>query len=186
MRALETFTTCRKGRQEPTRLIRELFDFVQNLRTWPAGLATSPLQSKLLHPFRAWLVWLPSSIVDITKKDIVTCVTLAYFFAVALAVAPLISVINQDFYLNIRAQNILKIDRMLQENPRFVCEYCQEVHDARERMEYPREVVGRYLVSKMESFNMDGDSDVDADDADDGEGTQEGDSLQRNSAHTSI
>ena len=71
--------------EEQVRSLRQLLDFVQNLRISPPGPNPQD-QFKVLHPLRAWIVWLPISFLDVTDRNLQTMTTLAHFYAVTLAV----------------------------------------------------------------------------------------------------
>lgn len=83
--SLERAMTFAADNEEQVKSLRQLLDFVQNLRISPPG--PNPQDHfKILHPLRAWIIWLPASFLSITDRDLPTMVTLAHFYAVTLAV----------------------------------------------------------------------------------------------------
>ena len=125
-------------------MVRELIDFVQNLLARPPDTAPATKQFKVLHPLRGWLFWLPSSLVDLTRRDTIVLVTIAHFCGVALMVAPSFPAINQSFFTKIRVTAILEIYEALARTPMFVCSSCMAVHNALDMMAYPMEMIAQW------------------------------------------
>ena len=73
------------GNEEQVKALRQLVDFVQNLRISPPGPSPRD-QFKVLHPLRSWILWLPVSFLSVVDRNPPTMVTLAHFYAVTLAV----------------------------------------------------------------------------------------------------
>ena len=99
-----------KDRPDLARIVRELFNFAENAQSKTTSLSLAA-QYKTMHFLRGWIHQLPSSVVDVTKGDILVLLTLAHFFAVALTVAPLYPVINHIHFVNIRVAAIVAIQQ---------------------------------------------------------------------------
>lgn len=82
---LEGAITFASENEEQVRSLRQLLDFVQNLRISPPGTDLQD-QYQVLYPLRAWVTWLPVSCLDVTGRNLQAMVTLAHFYAVTLAV----------------------------------------------------------------------------------------------------
>ena len=83
--SLERAMAFATGNEEQVKALRQLVDFVQNLRISPPGPSPRD-QFKVLHPLRAWIIWLPVSFLSVVDRSSPTMVTLAHFYAVTLAV----------------------------------------------------------------------------------------------------
>ena len=83
--SLERAMAFATGNEEQVKALRQLVDFVQNLRISPPGPIPRD-QFKVLHPLRAWIIWLPVSFLSVVDRSFPTMVTLAHFYAVTVAV----------------------------------------------------------------------------------------------------
>ena len=131
-----------KDRPELARLVRDLCNFSEKAQTYNSSLPL-PAQYKTMHFLRGWLHRLPASLVDVTKGDIIVLVTLAYFFAVALTVAPLYPVINQIHFVNIRVAAIINIHQGVLD-ALVHAQNIPQVEQAAALMTYPLKVVAMY------------------------------------------
>jgi hypothetical protein len=86
-------------------------------------------------------MWLPSSVLDITKGDTAVLVTLAHFYAIAVAAAPMFPAIDRTYFLNSRIIAIMQIYKTLAKTPVFRCSSCRQYHDTSRIMSYPATVV---------------------------------------------
>ena len=131
-----------KDRPDLARIVRELFNFAENAQSQTSSLSLAA-QYKAMHFLRGWLHRLPSSLVDVTKGDLVVLVTLAHFFAVALTVAPLYPVINHIHFVNIRIAAIVDIQQSMLETVGHVSDV-EQANQATMLMAYPLMAVALY------------------------------------------
>ena len=91
--------------EEQVKSLRQLLDFVQNLRISPPGPNPQD-QFKVLHPLRAWIIWLPVSFLSVTNRDLRTMITLAHFYTVTLAVQLHLPSPGPAYYPKMRMETI--------------------------------------------------------------------------------
>lgn len=123
--------------EEQVKSLRQLLDFVQNLRISPPGPNPQD-QFKVLHPLRAWIIWLPVSFLNVTDRNIPTMTTLAHFYAVTLAVQLHLPSPGPAYYPKMRMEAIESLageinDLKQTSNP-------EGISSAIELMRFPREI----------------------------------------------
>lgn len=91
--------------EEQVKSLRQLLDFVQNLRISPPGPNPQD-QFKILHPLRAWIILLPVSFLSVTNRDLRTMITLAHFYTVTLAVQLHLPSPGAAYYPKMRMETI--------------------------------------------------------------------------------
>lgn len=91
--------------EEQVKSLRQLLDFVQNLRISPPGPNPQD-QFKVLHPLRAWIIWLPVSFLNVTDRNLQTMITLAHFYTVTLAVQLYLPSAGPAYYPKMRMETI--------------------------------------------------------------------------------
>ncbi|CAD6575855.1 MAG: hypothetical protein ASARMPREDX12_007600 [Alectoria sarmentosa] len=122
---------------EQVKSLRQLLDFVQNLRIAPPGPNPQD-QFKVLHPLRAWIIWLPVSFFNVTDQSIPTMTTLAHFYAVTLAVQLHLPSPGPAYYPKMRMEAIESLAGEINDlkqtfNP-------EGISSAVELMRFPREI----------------------------------------------
>jgi len=150
LESLETLSICVDGRDELTRMVRTLIDCIQHFQVC-ANTCSIFNQFKILHPLRSWLMLLPSAILDISKPDRAVLVTLAHFFAVAVAAASMFPAIDHSYFINPRKLAILGIYKHLTETQFYRCSSCGQVHDAKQMLKYPMTVIAVSLERRAKS-----------------------------------
>jgi hypothetical protein len=113
-----TFTSLQRvgsylaGKHEETQHLNELMSFIRGLRQ--ALPVQSPAeQFELLHPLRAWLLWLPIAYSRRVNRDPSVVLLLAHFYAVALAVEPLFPAVGAAYFGSLSVGPIEEIYRKL-------------------------------------------------------------------------
>lgn len=86
--ALERLEPYVVGKDEETRGLKDLMNFVQNLQSF-VPFRSEEEQFEFIHPLRTWLFFLPIDFLKRVKRDPSVMVLLAHFYGVALAVEPL-------------------------------------------------------------------------------------------------
>ena len=134
------------GNDEQVKALRQLVDFVQNLRISPPGPSPRD-QFKVLHPLRAWIIWLPVSFLSVVDRSSPTMVTLAHFYAVTLAVQLHLPSPGPAYYPKMRMEAIETLAEEMRNieqttNPRGI-------DKARELMEFPCEIA-TYFRSRLQ------------------------------------
>jgi hypothetical protein len=89
-------------------LHKGLSNFTENLRSFPPG-PTAAEQFKLLYPLRGWLFWMPTSFLDMDRKDVHTLLCFALFNATALAVKLFFREVGFVFYRETQRAAVLEI-----------------------------------------------------------------------------
>ena len=100
--------------EELVKALRQLFDFVQNLRIRPPGPHPQD-HFKTLHPLRSWFIWLPISFLEVADRNLRTMTTLAHFYAVTLAVQLHLPSPGPAYYPKMRMEAIESIAREIRE-----------------------------------------------------------------------
>lgn len=120
-----------------SRRAEELMTFLQSLRG--VHTPTSEQLFEVLQPLRAWLFWLPTTMLQTPHSDSITMALLAQFYATALAVDPLFPVLGGAYLGSLSNSPLEEIDRILYSrqtnNP-----YDEEVQIALSMMDFPREM----------------------------------------------
>ena len=128
-------------KEEQVKSLRQLLDFVQNLRISPPGPNPQD-QFKVLHPLRAWIIWLPVSFLNLTNRDLQTMVTLAHFYAVTLAVQLHLPSPGPAYYPKMRMEAILSLAGEINELKRAINP--EGVDNAIELMRFPCEIATHF------------------------------------------
>jgi hypothetical protein len=95
---------------EHANLHKGLLTFTENLRNFPPG-PTAAEQFKLLYPLRGWLFWMPTSFLEMDRKDVHTLLCFALFNATVLAVKPFFNQVGLVFYRETQRAAVLEIER---------------------------------------------------------------------------
>lgn len=124
--------------EDGSRRAEELMAFLQSLRGVDAP--TNEQLFEVLQPLRAWLFWLPTTMLRNPHSDSSTLALLAQFYATALAVDPFFPVLGGAYLGSLSTSPVEEIDRILcsrqANNP-----YDEEVQFALSMMDFPREMV---------------------------------------------
>ena len=127
--------------EEQVKSLRQLLDFVQNLRISPPG--PNPQDHfKILHPLRAWIIWLPVSFLSVTDRDLRTMITLAHFYAVTLAVQLYLPSPGPAYYPKMRMETIESLARETNDLKQTV--NLEGVDNAIELMAFPCEIATHF------------------------------------------
>lgn len=129
------------GSAEQVKSLRQLLDFVQNLRISPPGPNPQD-QFKVLHPLRAWIIWLPVSFLSIADRDIPTMMTLAQFYAVTLAVQLHLPSPGPAYYPKMRMEAIESLAGEIDDLKQTVNP--EGIDNAIELMRFPREIAAYF------------------------------------------
>ena len=127
--------------EEQLKSLRQLLDFVQNLRISPPGPNPQD-QYKVLHPLRAWIIWLPVSFLNVTDRNFQTMVTLAHFYAVTLAVQLYLPSPGPAYYPKMRMEAIESLAGEINELNKN--RKPEGVDKAVELMEFPCEIAAYF------------------------------------------
>ena len=127
--------------EEQVKSLRQLLDFVQNLRISPPGPNPRD-QYKVLHPLRAWIIWIPVSFLNITDRDLRTMITLAHFYAVTLAVQLHLPGPGPAYYPKMRMEAIESLAGEVNELKRTINP--EGIYKAIELMGFPCEIAAHF------------------------------------------
>lgn len=127
--------------EEQVKSLRQLLDFVQNLRISIPGPNPQD-QFKVLHPLRAWIIWLPVSFLSITDRNIRTMTTLAHFYAVTLAVQLHLPSPGPAYYPKMRMEAIESLAGEINDLKQTVNP--EGINNAIELMRFPREIAAHF------------------------------------------
>lgn len=97
---------------ELVRGVKELLNFMQNLRISPPG-STLDEQLQALHPIRHWLSWLPKALLRLSDRDPLVLLFLAHYNMVVLAVESILPASRSPFALYKRVIHIELLDQTL-------------------------------------------------------------------------
>ncbi|KAL9073966.1 MAG: hypothetical protein Q9161_002588, partial [Pseudevernia consocians] len=139
--SLERAMAFAADNEEQVKSLRQLLDFVQNLRISPPGPNPQD-QFKVLHPLRAWIIWLPVSFLNLTNRDLQTMVTLAHFYAVTLAVQLHLPSPGPAYYPKMRMEAIESLAGEIKELKRAIKP--EGVDNAIELMRFPCEIATHF------------------------------------------
>lgn len=127
--------------EEQLKSLRQLLDFVQNLRISPPGPNPQD-QFKVLHPLRAWIIWLPVSFFNVADRNLRTMVTLAHFYAVTLAVQLYLPSAGPAYYPKMRMEAIESLAGEINELKQSINP--ERVDKAVELMGFPCEIAAHF------------------------------------------
>lgn len=127
--------------EEQVKSLRQLLDFVQNLRISPPGPNPQD-QFKVLHPLRAWIIWLPVSFLNVTDRNLQTMMTLAHFYAVTLAVQLHLPSPGPAYYPKMRMEAIESLAEEIDELKRTISP--EGIDNAIELIQFPREIAAHF------------------------------------------
>ena len=127
--------------KEQVKSLRQLLDFVQNLRISPPGPNPQD-QYKVLHPLRAWIIWLPVSFLSIADRDIPTMVTLTHFYTVTLAVQLHLPSPGPAYYPKMRLEAIESLAVEINDLKQTVNP--EGIDTAIKLMSFPREIAAHF------------------------------------------
>ncbi|KAL1305257.1 hypothetical protein AAFC00_002169 [Neodothiora populina] len=99
---------------ELVRGVKELYNFVQNIRIAPPGRMPAE-QIQALYPVRLWLPWIPKSSYLIDRKDPSVLLFCAHFHMVIVAIGGLLPVTVGAFAIPRRAECIMVINTILKQ-----------------------------------------------------------------------
>lgn len=123
--------------EDGSRRAEELMAFLQSLRG--VHTPTGEQLFEVLQPLRAWLFWLPTTMLQNPHSDSITMALLAQFYATALAVDPFFPILGGAYLGSLSSPPLEEIDRILYSrqaaNP-----YDEEVQIALSVMDFPREM----------------------------------------------
>ncbi|KAH0547911.1 hypothetical protein GP486_008348, partial [Trichoglossum hirsutum] len=130
------------GKHDETQHLNELMSFVRSLRQ--ALPVQSPAeQFELLHPLRAWLLWLPIVYSRRVNRDPSVALLVAHFYAVALAVEPLFPAIGAAYFGSLSVGPIEEICRKLA-RAEASNSLEQNIQTPMSLMHFPLEMVTKY------------------------------------------
>ena len=157
--SLERAMAFATGNEEQVKALRQLVDFVQNLRISPPGPSPRD-QFKVLHPLRAWIIWLPVSFLSLVDRSSPTMVTLAHFYAVTLAVQLHLPSPGPAYFPKMRMEAIETLAEEMKDirqttNPRGVDE-------AIELMKFPCEIATHFRGRLQVAEQVHGTTDIPA------------------------
>ena len=92
--------------------LHEIIDFAQNFQTWSTSMQSGQLFEKL-QPLRAWLFWMPVSLVKANDMGSSAIVLLAQLYTLALAIDSSIPELQGAALGSLTVQAIEQIDRKL-------------------------------------------------------------------------
>ncbi len=127
--------------EEQVKSLRQLLDFVQNLRISPPGPNPQD-QYKVLHPLRAWIIWIPVSFLSVADRDLRTMITLAHFYAVTLAVQLHLPSPGPAYYPKMRMEAIELLAREINELKRTINP--EGIDNAIGLMRFPCEIAANF------------------------------------------
>ncbi|KAI9831018.1 MAG: hypothetical protein M1819_005256 [Sarea resinae] len=129
-------------REEETRRLRDLVNFVESLATaLPAQTAEE--QFRLLHPLLAWLFWVPVSLLQNARRTPRVMVSLAHLYAVALATEPLFPAVGAAYFSSLSIGPIEEIHRALIDIQSSQG-YNEETHTSLALMNFPLDMVANF------------------------------------------
>lgn len=139
--SLERAMSFASKEEEQVRSLRQLLDFVQNLRISPPGNDPQD-QYQALYPLRAWVVWIPMSFISVTKRSLQVMVTLAHFYAVTLAAQLHLPLPGPAYYPKMRMQAIEALTKEIS----FLKSHGQPegIDEATELMSFPIEIAAHF------------------------------------------
>ena len=129
--------------EEQVKSLRQLLDFVQNLRISPPGPNPQD-QFKILHPLRAWIIWLPVSFLSVIDRDLRTMITLAHFYTVTLAVQLYLPSPGPAYYPKMRMETIESLAGEINHLKQTISP--EGVDKATELMGFPCEIAAHFRV----------------------------------------
>ena len=139
--SLERAMAFAADNEEQVKSLRQLLDFVHNLRISPPGPNPQD-QFKVLHPLRAWIIWLPVSFLNVAYRDLQTMTTLAHFYAVTLAVQLHLPYPGPAYYPKMRMEVIEALAQEVDELKRNTNP--QGIDNAIELMGFPCEIAAYF------------------------------------------
>lgn len=92
--------------------IQKLMAFIQGVRMAPPNL-TAEERFEILNPLRAWLLWRPVTLLQQTKGSPSALITLAYYYTVALVVAPFFPEVGATYFGSLSLNPIGEITRQI-------------------------------------------------------------------------
>ena len=127
--------------EEQVKSLRQLLDFVQNLRISPPG--PNPQDHlKVLYPLRSWILWLPISFLNLADRNLRTMITLAHFYAVTLAVQLHLPSAGPAYFPKMRMEAIESLAGEIRD---LKCTVNPEgVDNAMELMAFPCEIAAHF------------------------------------------
>lgn len=149
--SLETLPRCVSKRPEISAAVKGFVRTADNLLLLGDEL-TLEEQVKHVYPIRCWLVWLPTSFLEITQGDNWVLIILAYYSALTLATLPKFPAVNSRLSVKVRVETIFSIHERLR-NCDFLCTSCGELHSPRRHMEFPISVVN-ILTHSNQNHNV--------------------------------
>ena len=138
-RALQGVESYVNGKDEEMRRVKELMSFIRSLHSF-LPVPTPAQQFDLLYPLRAWLFWLPVSLLQRVKREASMLVVLAHFYAAALAMGPVFPDIGAAYFGSMSISPIEEIMNCLsrmQDSP--IPE--EDYQSAMQLMQFPLEMV---------------------------------------------
>lgn len=101
---------------ELVRGVKELYNFVQNLRIAPPGVTAND-QIQALHPIRYWMPWMPKSVYLMSERQPLVILFCAHYNMVTVGVEPYLPAASNPFAIARRVEFIERIDLMFENSP---------------------------------------------------------------------
>lgn len=101
--------------QELIRGIKELCNYVSNMRVAAVTQTSPTAQLEALFPIRNWILWMPNAFTRLCEKDPFTMLFFAYYEMVHLAIVPLLPAVSTPLAVGKRVEFIERLDAQLME-----------------------------------------------------------------------
>ena len=136
-----------------SRRLKEILDFTQEIQTCSATMRTEQLFEKL-QPLRAWLFWMPVTLIQADEIDNSEMILLAQLYTIALAIDSSIPELGGAALGSLTVDAIQKIDDKLRHCQSIGYGYSPESADLDEMMQFSRLMLTRYRLEGPESHEL--------------------------------
>ena len=136
-----------------SRRLKEILDFTQEIQTCSATMRSEQLFEKL-QPLRAWLFWMPVTLIQVDEIDSSEMILLAQLYTVALAIDSSIPELGGAALGSLTMSAIQNIDDKIRHSQNTSYGDSPESADLDEMMQFSRLMLARYRLEEPGSHEM--------------------------------
>lgn len=135
---LQTVERFLKDAGEDLKIIQQLMGFVRSVQKVSAS-HTAVQRFEMLNPLRQWLFWLPVMLLQQTTGSPCALITLAHYYAVALAIEPLFPEVGAAYFGSLSLVPVEQIARRI-----FALSMTVDIQAVMVLLEYPVDMVSQF------------------------------------------
>lgn len=136
-----------------SRRLKEILDFTQEIQASSATMRSEQLFEKL-QPLRAWLFWMPVTLIQADDIDSSEMILLAQLYTIALAIDSSIPELGGAALGSLTVGAIQKIDDRIRHGQNTKWAMAPESADLDEIMQFSRLMLTRYRLEEPENHDM--------------------------------